>query len=79
MFITEQIEATTTRQCLENLPPVKIDISSYSYLQGHQFTYVYPQDTPTVIDIFLDTNTCLNLMKGEIISQKGFSQGPKTQ
>ena len=76
-FTSEVLEATSTSQCLEDLPPILINLTDYPHLKNRSFTYDYPQKTPITIDIILDTNTCLHLWKGEVIAEKGETEGPK--
>lgn len=76
-FVTKSLEATTMRQCLENVPPISIILPNYTHLVSIPFTYEYPQNKPTSIDIILDTNTCLHLWRGDVIAEQGESEGPK--
>ena len=74
-FTSHVLTATTCKQPIDSIQRVTLSPIDYTYLEGVQFSFHYPQQKETVIHVILDTNSCLNFWEGEI--KGGGNESPK--
>lgn len=59
--------AVTRKDVVAPLPAVRLDTQHYEHLKDVQFTEEYPQEEDMIIDILVDVDLYLEIVKGEVV------------
>ena len=66
----DPFKVVTRKTVIAPLPPVRLDIQDYDHLKVEKFTEVYPQEEELQVDILVDVDVYLNIVRGEVVRSK---------